>query len=240
MIWASIRREERDGRAVYVKQTTYDARLEGRGLIALAEAGAPVPHVQSVDEGTLVLAEVSGTPDWNRLGRTLARVHRSTADRFGLDYDNVIGALAQHNEWCDTWSEFYIRRRIQPWLRALPGSTRARIEGAIAGPMPELLEHGAHPSLLHGDLWPGNVIDGSYLIDPAVCYGDRELDLAFSTVFGAIPREFYDGYEAEWPLDEGWDARRPALQLYHLLVHVELFGRSYVPMVEQRLDRLDW
>lgn len=240
MNWASIQREIRDGQAVYVKRTAYDARLEGDGLIALAEAGAPVPKVFSVDEDTLVMEEVAGSPAWSDLGGTLAEVHRSTADRFGFDYDNVIGSLRQDNEWCDSWSGFYCRYRIEPWLGALPASTRQRIQDAITGPMPALLEHGASPSLLHGDLWSGNVVDGSYLIDPAVFYGDRELDLAFSAVFGGIPAAFYDGYQSVWPLDDGWEQRRPALQLYHLLVHVELFGRGYVSMVEQRLDQLGW
>lgn len=240
MSWASIHRENRDGRAVYVKRTTYDARLEGRGLAALARAGAPVPDVITMDEETLVLEEVSGTGDWAGLGRAVAELHRTTTNRYGFDHDNVIGSLPQVNTWTATWADFYRRRRIDPWLGALPASTRQRIEAAAVGPMPELLEHGQRPSLLHGDLWSGNVVDGSYLIDPAVSYGDRELDLAFSTVFGGIPEAFYAGYEDAWPLDAGWQRRRPALQLYHLLVHVELFGRSYVPMVERRLDELGW
>jgi len=238
--WASIHREERDGRPVYVKRTTYDARLEAGGLLALALAGAPVPQVIFVDSEVLVIEEVTGSPDWAKLGRSLAQVHRCTEDRYGFDYDNVIGSLRQDNTWTPSWNEFYVTNRIRPWLGALPTSTRRRIEDAIAGPMTGLLEHGQTPSLLHGDLWSGNVVDGSYLIDPAVSYGDRELDLAFSTVFGGIPAEFHAGYHEAWPLDDGWERRRPALQLYHLLVHVELFGRSYVSMVELRLEQLGW
>jgi fructosamine-3-kinase len=240
MSWASIQREQRDGLSVYVKRTTYDARLEGAGLIALADAGAPVPRVISVDQDVLVIEEVAGAPDWHGLGSTLAEVHRTTADRYGFDYDNAIGSLHQDNEPMSSWSDFYITRRLRPWLHALPTSTRRRLEDAIAGPMPDLLEHGQRPALLHGDLWSGNIVDGSHLIDPAVYYGDRELDLAFSTVFGGIPAEFYAGYQAAWALDDGWEKRRPALQLYHLLVHVEMFGRRYVSMIDHRLDQLGW
>jgi fructosamine-3-kinase len=100
------------------------------------------------------------------------------------------------------------------------------------------LDHDAGPSLVHGDLWSGNIVDGRALIDPAVSFSDREIDLAFATVFGGIPSDFFAGYVEAWPLDPGWERRRPALQLYHLLVHVELFGEGYVPMVTTRLDQL--
>ena len=238
MSWASIHREERDGRPVYVKRTTYDARLEGGGLLALALAGAPVPQVIFVDRQVLVIEEVTGSPDWAKLGRSLAQVHRCTEDRYGFDYDNVIGSLRQDNTWTPSWNEFFVANRIRPWLGALPTSTRRRIEDAIAGPMTELLEHGQTPSLLHGDLWSGNVVDGSYLIDPAVSYGDRELDLAFSTVFGGIPAEFHAGYHEAWPLDAGYKLRKTLYNLYHILNHYNMFGGGYGSQAEGMLDKL--
>jgi fructosamine-3-kinase len=93
---------------------------------------------------------------------------------------------------------------------------------------------------VHGDLWSGNIVAGRWLIDPAVHFADRELDLAFAAVFGGIPARMWSAYEESWPLDEGWEARRPALQLYHLLVHVRLFGGGYRAMVADRLDALGW
>lgn len=240
MSWASIRRDTVDGIPVHVKTTSYDARLEAEGLAALAEAGAPVPEVISADEHRLVIATVDGRPDWRALGEALARVHRRTSQTFGWHRDNVIGPLPQDNRPESSWPVFYTERRIRPWLASLPTHLRRRLEDACAGPMAELLDHEVTPSLVHGDLWAGNVVDGTWLIDPAVHFADREFDLAFARLFGGIPAEFFDGYDAAWPLDEGWERRVPALQLYHLLVHVELFGRSYVPMLTARLDRLEW
>ncbi|MGF1666584.1 MAG: fructosamine kinase family protein [Acidimicrobiia bacterium] len=238
MSWASIHRDVVDGRPVHVKSTGYDARLEAEGLAALAEAGVPVPEVLAVDEHRLVVATVGGPPSWGLLGAALAGAHRSTSRMFGWHRDNVIGSLPQDNRPGPHWPTFYIERRIRPWLAALPTTVRRRLEDACDGPMADLLDHGVAPSLVHGDLWAGNVVDGAWLIDPAVHFADRELDLAFARVFGGIPDEFFDGYAAAWPLDEGWERRVPALQLYHLLVHVELFGRSYLPMVEARLEKL--
>lgn len=232
-----------DGRRVVVKRTDdYDARLEADGLAALAEAGAPVPEVLSVDAKLLVMTFVEGRDDWAGLGATIARIHRHTSDSFGWHQDNVIGPLRQDNTETDDWPSFYAERRIRPWLDAdaLPGEARRRLERALDGPLLELLDRSAPASLIHGDLWSGNVVDGSYLIDPAVYRADREVELAYMDLFGGFPPALWRGYEEEWPLADGWQHRRPALQLYNLLVHVALFGANYVRPTVARLDQLGW
>lgn len=238
--WATIRRDSYRGAPVIVKTTTYDARVEADGLRALAAAGAPVPDVVSVDRRRIVLDEVSGQPDWPGLGRTVAQVHRRSSPRFGWHSDNVLGGAVQHNTWTDVWHDFYIGQRILPWLHALPPDLARRMERACEGPLADLLDHDAEPSLIHGDLWSGNVVDGRWLIDPAVSFSDREIELAFAAVFGGIPASFFEAYEECWPMDEGWQRRRPALQLYHLIVHVALFGAGWIPAVAERMDELGW
>jgi fructosamine-3-kinase len=124
---------------------------------------------------------------------------------------------------------------------AVPADLADLLRRACDGPLIFLLdEHEPAPSLVHGDLWAGNIVDGSFLIDPAVSYSDREVELAFMAAFGGIPDSMWNGYLDAWPLPEGWERRRPALQLHHLLVHVRLFGESYSRMVADRLDRLGW
>lgn len=241
MSWARLTRTRIDGREVVVKTTDYDARVEADGLETLAVAGAPVPAVISVDEDRLVMEAVSGPEDWDALGRALARVHGETASAYGYAIPNFIGALPQTNPWTDSWPEFYAQQRIEPYLSDLPAHLARRLRAVIDDrTLAGLLDHGQTPSLVHGDLWSGNVVEGRWLIDPAVHYADRELDHAFSAVFGGLPDRMWSAYEEVWPLDEGWEERRPALQLYHLLVHVRLFGGSYVGMVAERLDRLGW
>jgi fructosamine-3-kinase len=229
-----------DTRRVVVKATTYDARFEAEGLDALRRAGGPTPTVVAVDEHLLVLERVTGPADLHALGRELATVHGDVGERFGWRRDNVIGSLPQANPKTDSWPDFYAEHRLRPYLDDLPEELAERLVRAIEGPLPELLDHGVVPSLVHGDLWNGNIVAGRWLIDPAIHRADRELDLAMLDLFGGVPPELQRGYDEVWPLDEGWQLRRPALQLYHLLVHVRLFGGGYLEAVRARLDELDW
>ena len=233
-----------DGTAVVVKRAPYDVAVEVDGLEALRAAGAPVPDVLAADGDVLVLRHVDGEPDWALLGRRLADLHRDGAgDRFGWHRDNLLGRAPQQGGWSDDWPAFFAERRLRPLLDAdaLPVVLRDRIERALRGPLHDLL--GAHdpaPSLVHGDLWSGNVVAGRWLIDPAVWLADRELELAFARLFGGIPDELFAAYADAWPLPPGAGERLPALQLYHVLIHVWHFGTGYVPMVRERLDRLGW
>lgn len=226
-----------DGRHVVVKETPYDAGFEAEGLRALADAGAPVPSVVAVTHDVLVMDEVSGPPDWEGLGAALAAVHGHHGRAFGWHRDNVIGPLRQANGWCGQSGEFVVERRIRPYLDTLPAEVAARLATACEGPLPDLLDaHAPAPSLVHGDLWSGNVVDGRWLIDPAVHHADRETDLAMLTLFGSPPPAFWSAYEAVAPSADGWQRRRPALQLPPLLVHVRLFGAGYVRGVVGAMD----
>lgn len=244
MSWASVERVIRaDGPPLAVKHTRYDARLEARGLRLLEMAGAPVPPVLEATADRLVMPWVDGPADWGLLGRTLAGIHRTTSCTFGLDHDNLIGGLTQHNTPQVRWGSFFAETRVLDHLDdpAVPHELAWRLRGACDGPLQSLLEtQDPQPSLIHGDLWVGNIVDGRWLIDPAVAYADREMELAFMTMFGGIPQSMFDAYLREWPLDAGWELRRPALRLHHLLVHVRLFGGGYVAQLAQTLDQLGW
>ncbi|HSJ46379.1 MAG TPA: fructosamine kinase family protein [Euzebyales bacterium] len=233
-----------DATPVVVKRAPYPVDVEVDGLTALAHAGAPVPDVLAADDDVLVLRHVSGDADWHALGVCLADVHRTTCgDRFGWHRDNLLGRAIQLGGWSDDWPVFLVEQRLRPLLGAdaLPDDVRRRLERAIAGPLGDLLgAHAPSASLVHGDLWSGNIVDGSWLVDPAVWMADRELELAFTRLFGGVPEPFFAGYDSRWPLPSGAAQRRPALQLYHLLIHVWHFGAGYVGPVVDRLDSLGW
>jgi len=229
---------------------------EARGLRALAAANAVrVPEVVGVSEsgpGAWLLLEwlepgTASPGGWERLGRSLAALHRSGAPRFGADRQNFIGSLPQDNRPLSDWSEFWRERRLEPQLRraedrALLGAEDRRRFDALHGRLHDLLAPAEEdgPSLLHGDLWSGNVLtlpgDASAVIDPAVYHGHREVDLAMAELFGGFGSGFRAAYEASWPLAPGYPTRRAVYQLYYLLVHVNLFGGGYVGRTRSALS----
>lgn len=159
--------------------------------------------------------------------------------RYGWPSANFIGPLPQPNAESADWPGFWVRNRILPLARALRdagvlSAAEADEIDQAAARMEALLEPASAdgPSLLHGDLWSGNVLFGAdgrpALLDPAVYHGHRETDLAMAALFGGFDPAFLAAYEEAWPLLPGHEGRRVAYQLYPLLVHARLFGGGYV------------
>lgn len=186
----------------------------------------------------------SGNSDWSQLGRKLAQLHRTTSDQYGFFEDNWIGANPQSNTWEGDWPTFFRERRLRPQfeLAARAGIRFQQTEELLDKIESLLSGHRPKASLLHGDLWSGNVgftPDGGPLVfDPASYYGDRETDIAFSEYFGGFSPEFYQAYAAEWPMESGYKTRRPLYNLYHVLNHANLFGSSYVSQAQQMINEL--
>jgi fructosamine-3-kinase len=232
-----------DRREVVVKRSPYPADAEADGLRALAAAGVPVPEVLGVAGHTLVLQHVSGRPDWPALGRLVARMHRTPGPAFGWHRDNHAGRFVQENGWLGTWGAFYAERRVRAHLvdPSVPDDLRRRLHRACDGPLPDLLPDTPQPSLTHGDLHAGNVVDGRWLVDPEVSYADRELDVAFMQMSESLPQAFWAAYEADLPPAPGYARRRPALQLHHLLLQLRHFDpRTFGPRIEAVLDSYGW
>jgi protein-ribulosamine 3-kinase len=169
------------------------------------------------------------------LAEMLSILHHVSADNFGLDYENYIGSLPQLNTYSRNWLDFYYKNRINPQIKTavdsgnIPASyigKSKQIFKKMESEMPEV-----RPSLLHGDLWNGNfMIDlngKAILIDPAIYYGHRELDIAMMLLFGGFPDDVIEIYNSMYPLDNGWKKRIRFYQMYYILVHVNLFGGSY-------------
>jgi protein-ribulosamine 3-kinase len=180
---------------------------------------------------------------WEQLGQRLASLHRCSSEFFGLDQDNYIGSLRQHNHPNSNWINFFIEQRLNVQVRlainsgAVDSEWEKKFE-ALYAKLPSLIAV-EKPSLIHGDLWSGNLIADEQgepcLIDPAVYYGNREADLAMTRLFGGFSEEFYSAYEETFPLPPGSQRRVDLYNLYPLLVHVNLFGGSYVHSVESIL-----
>ena len=240
-----------NGRTIVAKVGGDGLALEGNMLDYLADH-LPVPGVILAEDGLLLMEHLeSGGPlDGGaqvHAADLLARLHGVTHDRFGFDKPTLIGGLHQPNGQNMSWLAFFRDHRLLYMGRQavdagrLPGAVLTRIE-ALAGRLDEWLTEPERPSLIHGDMWGGNVLcrDGriSGFVDPAIYYADPEIELAFSTLFGTFGDAFFGRYRELRPLAARFfEERRDLYNLYPLLVHVRLFGGAYVGQVERTLGR---
>lgn len=246
-------RLETSAGAFFVKVNTADHfpslfHSEVHGLELLREAAElRVPEVLACGEAggstfllmEYVAQEEEGREFQRRFGKMLAKLHRHGSASFGLDRNNYIGALPQVNSLHLDWAEFLMQCRLEPLVRMARDHGRIhdgdvlRFE-RLYSKLPALFPP-EMPALLHGDLWKNNYLAAAggqpVLIDPAVYYGHREMDLAMTLLFGGFHRDFYDAYQEEQPLEPGWRQRVDLCNLYPLLVHLNLFGGSYADRV---------
>lgn len=170
-----------------------------------------------------------------RLGTGLALLHQYQDTRFGFYHDNYCGSTPQKNEWCTSWTDFFINNRLMFLLGLLNTDHRFDAAGMkvfdrLIRELPGLLPASSRPSLIHGDLWSGNYLytgRGPALIDPAAYFADREMELSMMTLFGGFSSSTWSAYQMAFPLEPGWKERVQIYQLYHLLNHYYLFGGSY-------------
>ena len=248
---------EGEGRRYFAK-TNERAQLdnfdaEADGLAALAASGARVPFPlcrgETGTEAFLVLEylEMRGNGDYAALGRTLALVHSVRGESFGWRRDNYIGRTPQLNRRASSWADFWSDSRLRPQLdlarRNGLGAELLKKGERLVEAVPRILSgHAPSASLLHGDLWGGNVgfLAGGapVLFDPAVYRGDRETDLAMTELFGGFAPEFYSAYAEVAPLEPGYAKRKSLYKLYHVLNHANLFGGGYVSQAERMIERL--
>lgn len=223
---------------------------EAHGLSILDKANEiripDVLHTGNADKYSFLLLEFisDGNPApkfWEKFGRSLAGLHRHSSKLFGLDRDNYIGSLPQSNIQHESWTDFFVTERLEPMVKM--GRDKSEISPqmvkqfeSIYNKLPALVPP-EKPSLIHGDLWNGNFLVDSRgnpcLFDPAVHFGHRESDIAMTRLFGGFPALFYESYNSQFPMEKGWEQRMELLNLYPLMVHVNLFGGGYLNQVKQ-------
>lgn len=235
------------------KQDIFQKEAEGLNLMRV-HCPLQIPEVHGfgrVDDRNFLLMDwiqegQKSAVYWEELGVGLAHLHMATQPDFGLGSDNFIASIGQVNQEKPSWPDFFIQNRLEPLIG------RAYFEGLVTHdflkkfqkiyPLLTSVFPKERPALLHGDLWSGNVIQGKegkpVLIDPAVYYGHREMDLAFSRLFGGFDESFYQSYEVVFPLEPGFQQRVPIYNLYPLLVHLLLFGKAYLVGIEKTVKTL--
>ncbi len=252
-----------NGSNVFMKANAFENAdffaAEAAGLASLASSGTiGIPKVLAAgtDPGeeagySFLLLEYL-TPSgkipgyWQTFARELAALHRADCSsfthggRYGYSRDNYIGATPQDNTQEQSWIAFFRDHRLFPQVQ----KAAHYFDDAFKADMTKLLDHldefliePEHPSLLHGDLWSGNILGGpdgkAWLIDPACYCGHCEVDLAMTRLFGGVPEEFYEAYRECTPLEPGYAKRFDLYNLYQLLNHLNLFGTGYLtPVME--------
>lgn len=225
-----------------------------RGLICSPRL-APLRFRKLIHQGKqgykayLMLEYIEAGPQrptyWEEFGESLAQLHSHTRPTFGLGFTNYIGALPQRNSPCNSGVEFFIEERlkVQAGMALYNNMISPQLHESfqkLYDALPGLLPN-ERPALVHGDLWSGNVITdpdgGVCLVDPAPDYGLREAEIAFTFLFGGFKSSFYESYTNAFPMEDDFEQRVPIYNLYPLLVHVNLFGHSYVKAVEKVLSR---
>jgi len=231
-------------------KSMFEAEVDGLKAISKTKTlkTPDVFAVNELEEGACLLMEYvpSKSPeskDLELFGAQLAAMHQTSSAFYGWENPNFIGSLPQSNQKHDNWISFYIKERLSPQFQTavdrkyltkndVPGIEKLRI--VIASYCPDV-----SPSLLHGDLWSGNYLIAEngqpYLIDPAVYFGHSEIDLSMSRLFGGFGSSFYSAYFEIYPSQPGESNRIAVYQLYYLLVHLNLFGKSYYKSVKQIL-----
>ena len=229
-------------------------QIEAEGLEKIRETqtiAVPQVYAYSNNPGGSFLAlewiEGSKSSDTEiRLGENMARLHQHFNDQHGYDNRTYIGMIPLNNGLFDSWIEYYGKVRLNGQLQIgitngrISGERRHRLEKLISSLDTFIPKH-IKASYLHGDLWGGNWIAGEngepYVIDPSFLYGDRHLDLAFTELFGGFSKQFYEAYDEVFPVDKNYEDFKEIYQLYYLLVHLNIFGKTYGPAVDRILKK---
>ena len=222
---------------------------EARGLQLLASSNSfRIPSVVAVgtvgNMSYLLLEYIEPSSNtskfWTQFAEQLATLHRTSNKRFGLSHNNYIGSLPQYNSETETATDFYISQRLEPQfkLAAENGYSFQNLSSFYRTISEEIPNE--PPSLIHGDLWSGNYLatknSEAVLIDPAVAFAPREMDLAMMQLFGGFPKQVFSAYNEIFPLQKNWEKRTTIFQLYYVLVHLNLFGDGYLPQVTKVLN----
>ncbi len=228
---------------------------EKKGLEALALPPLRTPGI--IDQGEegdwqfLVLEFVKEgkrtSSFWEDFGHQLAALHRHTSTHFGWEEDNYMGAVPQLNRQSADWTDFFMLQRLQPMVKRcydlqLMQPRHLRSFDKLYRRLSVFFDD-EKPSLLHGDLWSGNFIcderSAPVLIDPAVYYGHRSMDLGMTRLFGGFAPSFYDAYNEQYPVPPAFEEQCEVCNLYPLLIHLFLFGGSYLDLIEEKLSSFD-
>ena len=223
--------------------------LEFLGRQQIILVPAVVAHDVVDDYQILLLEWIEGglkIPEfWRQFGGQLAALHQLTNSHFGFSEDNYMGALSQKNDRTDNWIDFFIHSRLHPQIKI--AKEKHLLQPKHLSAFENLCQkltvifNVEKPSLIHGDLWSGNFMCNEnsqpVLIDPAIYFGHRCMDLAMTTLFGSFDKLFYESYNYHFPFPGNYHKQWEICNLYPLLIHLNLFGSGYLGQIESTLRK---
>ncbi len=258
--WANVYKADFKGGGCYAAKAGHPGHTglmaKEAAMLIFLEKAAPglFPRVCGQGEGVLILEYIEndgsmGNKGAAEAGRALAKLHSNTSSGYGFDFDTIFGPCSQPNPKTNDWPEFYKTRRLLYMGRIAHDA--GRISSGLwtslqkfAGELQKFLPQTPIPSLLHGDFWGGNILFNkgrlAAFIDPAIYYGDGEVDLAFSTLFGSLGDDFFAAYGEIRPIEPGFRDRVDIYNLWGLLFHAYWFGGGYAGSIERILARLGY
>jgi fructosamine-3-kinase len=221
--------------------------IQQQGVITTPEV---LDYFVFEDKQILILKWIDEGPRtadfWKNFGEQLAALHTVSNTSFGLQEDNYMGSVPQSNKVHTTWTSFFREQRLMPLValcaeKNLLSSTLQHQFDTLYLQLHHVFDDAQKPALLHGDLWSGNFLCNQQaqpvLIDPAIYFGHPAVDLGMTTLFGGFNQRFYDAYKYHLPLPHNYKEQWQICNLYPLLIHLYLFGKSYVQQIEQTLAR---
>jgi len=226
----------------------FEAEKKGLELLA-APCVIQIPKIFDtaiLDDHSYLLLEYipTGTKNrdfWQVFGNQLAQLHSVQNDQFGLDHDNYLGSLPQKNSYRTDAISFYTEMRLEPQLKLAREKGYDLPDASSLFKNCESIIPKEKASLIHGDLWGGNYLveanGGPCIIDPAVAYAPREMDIAMTRLFGGFYDQMISSYQDYFALKNDWEQRIELWQLYYLLMHLNVFGTSYRSQVTEIIHK---
>jgi len=246
-VFVKVTVQERDRKQFQIELDNLNYLHEKSGVNIPAPIG-----IINVDKTSILILEALDeserkTQDWRRIGKALAQIHKIKNNKFGFHKDGFCGPVFLDNSWSENWASFYTEQRLWPMLKMavdsenLPKELIPRIEKFIKR-LPKFCDSNIEPTLLHGDAQQNNYIstpDKAVIIDPAIYYGNREVDLASIDCFQPVPVAFFEGYQEILPIDKAFWQRKYLWRVWIYLAGISLEGQYYLKMLIDAIDKYD-
>ena len=240
----------------FIKNNHFNAiRSEGDNILFFNnESSNYFPIVVNSNPKYLIMSFIDNNnlqPDMTHddLLNAIISIHSRKSTFYGFNFDTQIGGLKQINSKTQNWVEFYRDKRLNYIFELI--NKNEPMDKDINNKIELLLKKIVNfipdkpvSSLLHGDLWEGNILFKNQrfvgFIDPGSFYGHNELEVSYLRWFNPrfIDENFLNKYNDHISIDKYYLKYEPIYQLYYSLLNVYLWDNSYIEDVRKLLEKI--